>query len=112
IQQRVGIIPQLGHSLPPETSVQDETGRTLPLTELLNGKPAILALVYYGCANLCSMTLAGIGTSLHRMNLVPGRDFEILAVSIDPREGPPLARSKRAEYLRRYSATRASCASC
>jgi protein SCO1/2 len=33
---------------------------------------------------------------------VPGKDFEIVVVSIDPTEGPALAAAKKASYLKRY----------
>jgi len=41
--------------------------------------------------------------SLRGMSLAYGRDFEVVAVSIDPTETPDLAARKKAEYLRRYA---------
>jgi protein SCO1/2 len=37
------------------------------------------------------------------LDFLPGRDFEVVAVSFDPRETPDLARAKRAAYVERYA---------
>jgi protein SCO1/2 len=113
IQRRVGVAPRLGKTVPGSLSFRDERGQPVSFLEVLHNKPAILALVYYGCSNLCSMTLRNIGGSLHRLDLTPGRDFEIVAVSIDPRDGPAMARSKLTEYLGRFGRPPSqNCAGC
>ena len=109
IQRDVGVEPQLGKTIPGSLSFRDEQGQPLSFLEVLHDKPAILALVYYGCSNLCSLTLRSIGGSLHRLGLTPGRDFEIVAVSIDPRDGPAIARSKLTEYLNLFGGPAEKC---
>jgi len=102
VQRRVGLDQHLGRTLPEGITLIDEHGQPQRVTALLQGKPAVLALVYFECPNLCTLTLNGLADSVRRLNLTPGRDFEILAVSIDPRETPALAAKKRAAYLSRY----------
>jgi protein SCO1 len=102
VQQRVGLDQHLGRTVPAGITLIDERGRHQRVTALLNGKPAVLAMVYFQCPNLCTLTLNGLADSVRRLSLKPGRDFEILAVSIDPRETPALAASKRATYLSHY----------
>jgi len=109
IQRDVGVAPQLGKTIPGSLSFRDEQGQPLSFLEVLHDKPAILALVYYSCSNLCSLTLRSIGGSLHRLGLTPGRDFEIVAVSIDPRDGPAIARSKLTEYLNLFGGPAEKC---
>ena len=75
----------------------------MPLSSYFSGKPVILALVYYQCPMLCTQILNGLVISLRGMSLESGRDFEVMAVSIDPTETPDLAARKKAEYLRRYA---------
>ena len=65
-------------------------------------RPVILALVYYECPMLCTQVLNGLVTALGVMNFEPGREFDVVAVSFNPREGPGLASQKKANYLERY----------
>jgi protein SCO1/2 len=46
--------------------------------------------------------LSAITSTLGVLTLDPGRDFDVVLVSFDPREQPPLAAAKKAEYLARY----------
>ena len=65
-------------------------------------KPAILALVYYRCPMLCSEELNGLTSALEMVKFVPGKDFNIIVISIDPSEGTDLAAAKKRKYLKRY----------
>ena len=65
-------------------------------------RPAILALVYYQCPMLCSEELNGLTSALQMVSFVPGKDFNIIVVSIDPTEGTDLAAAKKRDYLKRY----------
>ena len=58
-------------------------------------RPAILALVYYQCPMLCSEELNGLTSALQMVRFVPGKDFNIVVVSIDPSEGTDLAAAKK-----------------
>ena len=82
---------------------KDEAGREVPLSAYFSkGKPVILALVYYRCPMLCTQILNGLAGSLKAVSLDPGKDFEIVAVSFDPKDTPETAAAKKQMYLRRY----------
>ena len=82
---------------------KDEAGRDVPLSTFFKrGKPVILALVYYRCPMLCTQILNGLGSSLKAVSLDPGKDFEVVAVSFDPKDTPEIAAAKKQMYLRRY----------
>jgi len=98
----VGLDPHLGASLPLDAVFRDDTGAARPLGEWLDGRPAVLALVYFGCPMLCGQVLEAMTASLKPLSLDVGRDFDVLAVSFDPRDGPEAARAKKAEAIRRY----------
>ena len=98
----VGIAQHLNQQLPLDLTFTDDTGRPVQLASYFGKKPAILALVYYQCPMLCSEELNGLSSALRMVSLVPGRDFNIIVVSIDPSEGTDLAASKKRSYLRRY----------
>lgn len=101
--QGVGIDQRLNQRVPLNLVFRDEAGRPVPLsTYFANGKPVLLALVYYRCPMLCTQILNGVVGSLKGVSLTPGQDFQVLSVSFDPKDTPELATQKKATYLRRY----------
>jgi protein SCO1/2 len=100
--QGVGIDQRLNEQIPLDTVFRDEAGRPVPLRAFFHDKPVVLALVYYQCPMLCTQILNGMETSLKAVSFNPGRDFEVVAVSFDPKDRPETAAAKRETYLRRY----------
>ena len=98
----VSWVDRLGGRVPLATRLVDQDGRAVTLDDCIGGRPAILALVYYECPMLCDLVLEGLVKGLRAVGLEPGRDFDVVAVSIDPDETPELARGKRASALERY----------
>ena len=99
----VTIEQRLNHQIPLDLNFRDEFGRSLPLRTYFSGhKPVLLALVYYNCPMLCTLILSGMESSLKAVSLDPGKDFEVVAVSFDPRDTPETAARKKAMYLQRY----------
>jgi protein SCO1/2 len=104
----VGFDQRLGESLPLDVTLRDEDGRAVKLGAYFKGRPVVLAVVYYECPMLCTLTLNGLVSALATLSFDAGREFEVVTVSFDPREGPQLARAKKAAYLRRYARPGAS----
>jgi protein SCO1 len=101
--QGVGIDQKLDQQLPLDLVFRDETGRDVPLSTFFTGKkPVILAPVYYRCPMLCTQILTGLESALKAVSLDPAKDFEIVAVSFDPKDTTETAAAKRQLYLRRY----------
>ena len=101
--QGVRIDQRLNAPVPLDASFVDETGRTVALREYLGRRPVILALVYYRCTMLCSYILNGVVSGLRPLSFKPGRDFDVIAISIDPSEDFRLAAEKRDHYAKSYS---------
>jgi protein SCO1/2 len=99
----VNIQAKLGGQVPLELSFRDESGQVIRVGQCVNGKPTVLALVYYECPMLCNMVLDGLVRSLRALELDAGETFSVLVVSIDPRETPALAAAARHTALRRYA---------
>lgn len=99
----VGIEQKLDSQMPLEARFVDESGQSVRFGQYFHGKPVIIAPVYYRCPMLCNLVLSGLVSSLQKISLQPGKDFEIIALSFDPRETPDLARAKRENYLRKYN---------
>jgi len=102
ILREVGYDQKIGNPLPLDAVFHDETGREVALRQFFHGKPVVLALVYYECPMLCTFVLNGAVAGLKPLALEPGRDFEFVAVSFNPREGAELAAAKKVNYLDRY----------
>jgi protein SCO1/2 len=102
VLQRVGVEQRLNQPLPLETEFVDDTRKTVKLADYFGKHPAILTLVYYNCPMLCSEEMDGLTSALEMVKLTPGKDFEVIVISIDPTETPELAAKKKAFYLKRY----------
>jgi protein SCO1 len=98
----IGIAQRLNTQLPLNLAFTDDAGQPVHLGDYFGKRPAILALVYYRCPMLCSEELDGLTSALRIVNYVPGKDFNIVVVSIDPDEGSDLAAAKKRSYLKRY----------
>jgi protein SCO1/2 len=98
----VGIAQNLNAQLPLSLTFTDDQGKQVELGSYFGRKPAILALVYYQCPMLCSEELNGLTGALQMVDEAPGKDFNVIVVSIDPSEGTDLAAAKKRSYVKRY----------
>jgi protein SCO1/2 len=102
IVERVAVDQNLGAQVPLDLAFRDESGNPVRLGDYCGKKPVVLSLVYYRCPGLCTMTLNGMSKSFKPLQFSAGREFEIVTVSIDPKETPALAAEKKAHYIRQY----------
>jgi protein SCO1/2 len=100
---KVQVRQHLNQQLPLSEPFVDDTGTPVTLGKYFDGKhPAVISMVYYNCPMLCSEEMDGLTSALEMVHLVPGKDFQIVLISIDPSETPELAAKKKAFYLKRY----------
>jgi protein SCO1/2 len=92
-----------GALLPLNAALTDSAGRPQTLRAALSGRPAVVILEYLRCRNLCSLVLSGAVKAIAASDMVPGRDLDFVAISIDPRETPADAAAAQAMYARRLS---------
>jgi protein SCO1/2 len=98
----VGIDQRLNTTLPLDTPLKDEAGRAVRLGDYFGKRPVVFALVYYNCPMLCTQVLNGLVSALSVVSLDAGRDFDVVAVSFDPRDTPKDAAAKKEAYVGRY----------
>ena len=98
----VGIDQHLNEQVPLDITFLDESGRTVRLGEYFGSKPVILTLVYYSCPMLCTLVLNGVTDSLSELTFNAGQEFNVVTVSIDPRETPQLAAAKKKLHVLQY----------
>jgi protein SCO1/2 len=103
VLQKVQVSQHLNAQLPLDAPFVDDTEAPVTLGKYFDGKhPAIFSLVYYNCPMLCSEEMDGLVSALLMVHLTPGKDFQIVVISIDPSETPELAAKKKAFYVKRY----------
>ena len=98
--EEVRVDEQLGAQLPLDATFTDAAGQPVRLGSVFGqGKPVVLALVYYDCPMLCGLIMSGMARAMRENGLVAGRDFTALSVSFAPEEKPALARERQRGYL-------------
>jgi protein SCO1 len=100
--REIGFDQNLDADVPLDTPFRDETGRTVLLGDYFGKRPVVMVFAYYDCPMLCTLVINGLSSALKVMSLSPGKDFEIVTVSFDPRDTPASASAKKAAYLERY----------
>ncbi len=108
VASAVTIDQRLNAQLPLDLVFTDERGRRMTLNQYLDGEPALLAFVYYDCPQLCPLVLDGLSRSLRPLDLQPGSDYRVIAVSIDPRETAELAGAKKRAIMEHWRPEAAS----
>ncbi|MBC8141728.1 MAG: SCO family protein, partial [Armatimonadetes bacterium] len=81
---------------------RDESGATVELKKYFNtGKPVIVLMPFYKCPGVCGAMLDGVLKTVadKRNKYKIGRDYQVVTVSIAPKETPELAAAKKKEYL-------------
>lgn len=98
----VGFDQKLNAQVPLDAQFRDEFGRPVRLGQYLGQRPAVLALVYFTCPALCDQILHGVVAAMRPLSLRPGRDFDVIAISINPQERPAQAAEKRLNVVNMY----------
>ena len=102
--KNIGIDQRLDQQVPLELEFKDETGKTVKLGDYFqSGRPVILNLVYYTCPMLCGEELAGLSSALGVLRFTPGKEYEVVTVSINPDETPEVAAEKKKVFVDRMN---------
>lgn len=100
--REIGFDQNIGQRLPLDTAVIDEDGRAVRIGSYFGARPVVLIFAYYNCPMLCAQVINGLASAIGVISLVPGRDFDVVALSFDPRDTPAAAATKKAAFLERY----------
>jgi len=95
----VGVDEKLGQTVPLDLELVNEEGQRVSLRKLLD-KPTLLTLNYFRCTGLCTPLLSGVAEMLGRTDQAPGKDFQVLSVSFDPRDTAEMAGLKKQNYIK------------
>ena len=101
----IGIQEHLGDKVDLGLKFRDEKGNSVLLGDFFGpakNKPVLLTLAYYNCPSLCSFHLNGLKDAFKEMKRPLGEEFNVVTVSIEPKETPELASAKKANYIKSY----------
>lgn len=97
----VGIDEHLGDKIPLDLVFTNEQGEHVKLGSYFKeGRPVILTMVYYNCPMLCNLVMNGQAEAVKPLDWEPGDEYQMISVSINPRETHELAAAKKANYLK------------
>jgi protein SCO1/2 len=100
--REIGFDQRPGELVPLDAEFTDESNRTVQLGEFFGSRPVVMAFVYYECPMLCTQTLRSLASTFAVLSMTPGQHFDIVLVSIDPRETAHLAARRKAKVLERF----------
>ena len=106
--REVAFDQKLDQPVPLDLVFRDESGKTVRLSDYFKEKPVILSFVYLKCRDLCPLLLDGVVRSLRALSFDVGNQFNVLTVSLDPRDNAPLAAAKKTDLLTQYARSGAS----
>lgn len=100
----VGIVEQLGKTLPLDLTFKDARGETVKLGDVIT-KPTVLSFVYFHCPTVCKPLLGAKVDVLDRIDMEPGKDYQALTISFNEKETPENAKTIKDHFLDRFKKT-------
>jgi len=98
--QNIDVEEHLGEKIPLDLLFINEEGESVEINEYFDtGKPVLLTLAYYRCPMLCGLVIKGLTAGIASLAYVPGKDFQMVTVSINPEEDHNLAAAKKKSVL-------------
>jgi protein SCO1 len=109
--REVTIEQKLGGQIPLNLPLRDSSGTMVKTGFFFDGsKPTIITLNYSDCPMLCNVQLNQLTKTLRETELVVGKDFNILTVSIDPKETLEKIAATKDKYVQQLTSAQPTAA--
>jgi protein SCO1/2 len=102
IAKNVRFDQNLGAQVPLDLPFISDTGAQVRLGDYFHKRPVLLVLDYYRCPNLCGIVLNSLVSSLKNLTYDAGDRYDVVVVSIDPRDKPAISALKKLGYVDTY----------
>jgi len=102
ILDQVGFVQKLNAQIPLDLTFRNAADQPVQIGDYFGAWPVILVIGYFNCPNLCDMVRQGLLDSLRTLSFNAGKDFNVVAVSIDPAETPKIAAEAQRQYIASY----------
>jgi protein SCO1/2 len=100
--QGVNLEQRLDAQVPVDAVFQDEHGKSVRMGDYFGKRPIVLNLIFYRCPGTCSVELEGMVDCFRKMDMSVGKQFDVVTISINPKETPALATDKKEALLEMY----------
>ncbi len=88
---KMGVDQKYGNQVPGDAVFRDDHWRTIRFGDLYGKRPIIVMPMFFECQGVCSVEVDSLMQAAIQMdNLNVGRDFDIVLLSINPKETPSL----------------------
>lgn len=98
----VSLDQKLDEQVPADIPFKDETGKDVKLGDYFGKKPILLMLPFYRCKGSCALEVEGLLAATNKISFTAGKEYEVVVVSIHPKETPELAAAKKREMMQYY----------
>ena len=98
LETKVGVVENLGGKIPFNAMFYDSNGKEVRLGDLIT-KPTVIDLAYYKCNGICTPIMTDVADVVNRVDLVPGKDYNLITVSFNPEELPKDAAYKKVQIM-------------
>lgn len=100
---------KLGSRVPMDAKFKDEYGQDVELRKYFGARPVILMPIFYKCRASCPLEFQGVTKVMNDMlQENAGRDYDVVSLSIHPKETPAIAAEKKESVLQLYKRPGAS----
>jgi protein SCO1/2 len=65
-------------------------------------KPTVFCFIYFNCPGLCSPLLGGLADVIDKNDMVLGKDYQVITISMNSDDYPSLGRKKKANYVKTF----------
>jgi len=80
--------------------LKDDSSR-VQLVSLID-KPTVFCFIYFNCPGLCSPLLGGVADVIDKSDLVLGKDYQVITISMNSDDIPSLGKLKKANYIKTF----------
>ena len=95
---QVGVYEKLGAIADINSKFVTETGENKTIKELMDGRSTIVSLNYYKCPGICTTQFAAVASLVDRLD-VPLDQYQVLTLSIEPKDTPQDALDKQTTFF-------------
>jgi protein SCO1 len=91
------IVEHLGAKLPLNLTFLDASGNRIVLKDFFK-KATIIDFAYYECPGICNPIMIELAQTVSSINLTPDKDYNLVTISIDDKEGPKIAEREKKKF--------------
>jgi protein SCO1/2 len=103
VMKQMGIDQKLGQTVALEAKLQETSGRTIRFGDLFGNRPIIILPMFFNCQSSCGRQVNSLLRGLVKLNeMTAGQQFDVVLLSVHPKETPALTAVKKVELMRIY----------